>query len=101
MCAATIFWGNIGRVVHGASNQALDQLASENKDLTITWTCRDILKGVKKDVQVTGPTDLVIEEVTVESIILKVGRERINHHRIDDGDGGLMGLWLHAPPLLT
>ena len=84
MCAATIYWANIGRVVHGASNEALDQLAGENENLT--WTCP---KDVKKDVQVIGPTDLVIEEA------IQLSRsywksEGKDHHRIDDGDDGLI-----------
>ena len=64
MCAATIYWANIGRVVFGASNATLDQLVGQNaENLTMEWACRDILKGGKKDIQVIGPFGSVGEEV--------------------------------------
>ena len=64
MCAATIYWANIGRVVFGASNATLDKLVGQNaENLTMEWTCRDIFKGGKKDIQVIGPFESVGEEV--------------------------------------
>jgi tRNA(Arg) A34 adenosine deaminase TadA len=64
MCAATIYWANIGRVVYGASNEALDELVGENgENLTMRWSCRDIFNGGKKDVQVLGPIHGVEREV--------------------------------------
>jgi tRNA(Arg) A34 adenosine deaminase TadA len=64
MCAATIYWANIGRVVFAASNARLDQLVGKNaENLTMEWTCWDIIKGGKKDIQVLGPFGSVAEEV--------------------------------------
>jgi len=64
MCAATIYWANIGHAVCAASNEQLDELVSENaENLTISCRFRDILGGGKKDVQVVGPIEKVSEEV--------------------------------------
>ena len=64
MCAATIYWANIGRVVFGASNENLESLVGENaENLTMTWSCRDILNGGQKDVEVIGPVSTVAEQV--------------------------------------
>jgi len=64
MCAATIYWANIGRVVYGASNEDLDELIGENaENLTMEWNCRDIFKRGKKDVHVIGPIDSVSREI--------------------------------------
>ena len=64
MCAATIYWANIGRVVFGASHARLDELVGEcTENLTMNWTCRDIFKGGKKDIQVVGPFGSIAEEI--------------------------------------
>jgi len=33
------------------------------ENLTMSWTCREILKGRKKDIQVIGPVESVTQEV--------------------------------------
>jgi len=64
MCAATIYWANIGRVVFGASNAQLDEIVEENaENLTMEWTCRDIFRGGKKDIQAIGPVRPVDKEI--------------------------------------
>ena len=64
MCAGTIYWANIGRVVFAASNATLDELVRQNaENLTMEWTCRNIFNGGKKDIQVIGPFGTVAEEV--------------------------------------
>ena len=58
MCAAMIYWANIGRVVYAVSNVQLDELAGENAEsLTMSWNCRDIFAGGKKNVQIIGPVE--------------------------------------------
>jgi tRNA(Arg) A34 adenosine deaminase TadA len=64
MCAATIYWANIGGVVFGASNDDLDQLVGDTpENLTMKWSCRDIFKGGRKDIEVIGPLEEVRNEV--------------------------------------
>jgi len=64
MCAATIYWANIGRVVFGASNEMLDMLVGEHpENLTMTWDCRTIFQGGKKDIQVIGPVESVAPQI--------------------------------------
>jgi tRNA(Arg) A34 adenosine deaminase TadA len=66
MCASTIYWANIGRVVYGASNEMLDELVGvhpENLTIIMRGTCREIFKGGKKDIQVIGPVEGVSTEL--------------------------------------
>jgi len=64
MCTATIYWANIGRVVFGASNEMLNTLVGEHpENLTMSWDCRTILAGGKKDIQVIGPVESVAGQV--------------------------------------
>lgn len=59
MCSATIYWANIGRVIFGASNdQLLDLTGRFNKEnMTMSWTCEQIIKGGQKETFVVGPLD--------------------------------------------
>ncbi|KAF3762770.1 cytidine deaminase-like protein [Cryphonectria parasitica EP155] len=61
MCAATIYWANIGRVVFGASNDTLFKLtgAGNRENFTMKWGCAEVVGGGQKDVEVVGP--LVVE----------------------------------------
>jgi len=64
MCAAMIYWANIGRMVYDTSNEDLAMLVGENaKNFTMEWTCRDIFKGAKKDIQAIGPVGIVSSAV--------------------------------------
>jgi hypothetical protein len=57
MCTSTIFWSHIGRIVYAASNEQLLSLTGpgNKENFTMTWNCRDILKGQQKDIEVIGP----------------------------------------------
>ncbi|KAL1302899.1 hypothetical protein AAFC00_003224 [Neodothiora populina] len=57
MCAGTIYWANIGRVVYAASEEHLKRLTGEgNEDnFTMSLGCRVVLASGQKDVQVFGP----------------------------------------------
>ncbi len=64
MCAGTIYWANIGRVVYGASERdllALTGNADENP--TLDLPCRDLFAHGQKPVEVLGPFPELTEEL--------------------------------------
>lgn len=69
MCAATIYWSNIGRLVYAASEDRLkDVTGNDNPDnFTMSMPCRQVLRAGQKDIQVWGPIEGMEEEVIRES----------------------------------
>lgn len=64
MCAGTIYWANIGRVVYGMTERRLLELTGSNEqNPTFDLPCRDVFSRGQKDIQVVGP----IEEIEVEA----------------------------------
>jgi tRNA(Arg) A34 adenosine deaminase TadA len=64
MCAGTIYWANIGRVVYGASEHELLALtgnAEENP--TLDLPCRDLFARGQKTIEVMGPFPALVEEL--------------------------------------
>lgn len=59
MCAATIYWANIGRVVFGASNETLMTLTGQGnrENFTMRWGCGEVILGGQKEVEVLGPLE--------------------------------------------
>lgn len=59
MCAATVYWANIGRVVFGASNEALLALTGQgnSENFTMRWGCAEVIAGGQKQVHVVGPLE--------------------------------------------
>ena len=57
MCTGTLYWANIGRVVYGASEEALKRLTGEgnSENMTLSLECRQVLARGQKDVDVIGP----------------------------------------------
>ena len=57
MCAATIYWANIGRVVYAASEKRLRDLTGEGNEenMTMSLGVREVLERGQKDVEVVGP----------------------------------------------
>jgi tRNA(Arg) A34 adenosine deaminase TadA len=72
MCAGSIYWSNIGRVVYGLSEKALLELTGDNKEnMTLSMPCRNIFNSGQKDIQVVGPVADLENEEELKSNILK------------------------------
>lgn len=71
MCASTIYWANIGRIVYAASNDQLLQLTGKNNpaNMTMKWHCRDVLSDSQKDIEIIGPISGIDKVVMMESDI--------------------------------
>ena len=57
MCAGTIYWAGIGRVVYAASESKLKDLTgSDNEEnLTMSLPCRTVFGAGQREVEVIGP----------------------------------------------
>lgn len=56
MCSASIYWGNIGRVVFALSGERLYQLVKNPaKNPSLSITCQSVFSQGIKDVKVEGP----------------------------------------------
>lgn len=71
MCASTLYWSNIGRIIYAASNDQLEILTGKGNDenFTMRWHCRDVLADSQKDIEISGPLEgldkIVMEEAEV------------------------------------
>lgn len=57
MCAGTIYWANIGRLVYMASEKALREITGDgNKEnMTLNLSCRVVFAAGQTNVDVIGP----------------------------------------------
>ena len=63
MCAATAYWAHIGRVVYGASEEALLALTGHHpENPTLALPCREVFARGQKAIEVIGP----VAELQVE-----------------------------------
>lgn len=70
MCAGCAYWGNIGRVVYGASEAALLALTGDHEDNpTMSLPCREVFAKGQKAIEVVGPV------AEVEATILDLHRD--------------------------
>ena len=64
MCAGTIYWANIGRVVYGAEETALLALTGDHpENPTLSLPCREVFARGQKNIEVVGPVAEVAEEM--------------------------------------
>lgn len=64
MCAGTIYWAGIGRVVYGASEEALLALTgSHEENPTLSLPCREVFARGQKAVEVVGPVASLVDEM--------------------------------------
>lgn len=71
MCAGTVYWSGIGRVLYAASESKLKDLTGDDNDenLTMSLPCRAVLGAGQRVVDVIGPVSeweaRVVEESSV------------------------------------
>jgi tRNA(Arg) A34 adenosine deaminase TadA len=64
MCAGTVYWANIGRVVYGAEEAALLALTGDHpENPTLSLPCRDVFSRGQKIIEVIGPVPEVEGEM--------------------------------------
>lgn len=69
MCAGTIYWTGIGRVLYAASEAKLKELtgSNNNENMTMSLPCRTILQAGQRRVEVIGPVSSWEQKVGDES----------------------------------
>lgn len=64
MCSGAIYWGNVGRVVYGISEERLLELTGDNpQNPTLALPCREVFARGQKKIEVVGPVPEVEAEV--------------------------------------
>ena len=64
MCAGTMYWAHIGRLVYGLSEARLLQLTGNHaENPTLDLPCREVFARGQKAVRVIGPVPAVEEEI--------------------------------------
>ena len=64
MCAGTVYWANIGRVVYGAEESALLALTGDHpENPTLSLPCREVFARGQKPIEVIGPVPEVADEM--------------------------------------
>ena len=64
MCAGTIYWANICRVVYGAEESALLALTGDHpENPTLSLPCREVFARGQKNIEVIGPVPEVAQEM--------------------------------------
>ncbi len=64
MCAGSVYWAGVGRVVHGMTEKALkDMIGPDPENLTMDLPCATVFASGQRKVEVVGP--LLSEESAV------------------------------------
>ena len=64
MCAGTVYWAGIGRVLYGAEEAALLALTGDHpENPTLSLPCREVFARGQRAVEVIGPVEAVAEEM--------------------------------------
>jgi tRNA(Arg) A34 adenosine deaminase TadA len=66
MCAATQYWGNVGRLAYGLSESRLLQLTGNHaENPTLSLPCRELFDRGQKPIKVWGPIAEVESEIAI------------------------------------
>lgn len=64
MCAGAIYWGNVGKVVYGISEERLLALTGDNEqNPTFNLPCREVFSKGQKKITVVGPFPELEDEI--------------------------------------
>jgi tRNA(Arg) A34 adenosine deaminase TadA len=64
MCAGTLYWANIGRVVYGMTeDRLLSFTGNHEQNPTLTLPCREVFSRGQKAIEVIGPVAEVEEDI--------------------------------------
>ena len=65
MCAGTIYWAGIGRVLYGAEETALLALTGDHpENPTLALPCRTVFASGQRPTEVLGPVPALQDEIT-------------------------------------
>lgn len=65
MCAGTIYWAGIGRVLYGADETALRALTGDHPaNPTLALPCRTVFANGQRPTDVLGPVPALADEIT-------------------------------------
>ena len=65
MCAGTIYWAGIGRVLYGAEESALKALTGDHpENPTLDMPCRSVFATGQRATEVVGPVPALEAEIT-------------------------------------
>lgn len=65
MCAGSIYWGNVGRVVFGLSEKdLLDITGNDELNPTFDLPCREVFARGQKEIEVIGPIAGMKDEIS-------------------------------------
>jgi len=64
MCSGAIYWGNVGKVVYGISEERLLTLTGDNEqNPTFNLPCREVFSKGQKQITVIGPFPELEDEI--------------------------------------
>lgn len=69
MCAGTLYWSGIGRLLYAASEVKLKELtgADNSENMTMALPCRTVLSSGQRNIEVIGPVSTWQDKVMTES----------------------------------